>query len=305
MPLATCVQFRDCSRPTIFDVCDFGPSCMLYFLKVFDAVNPDPTKVIRFESFQHVNGNLYVSELPGLSLAETAAEFAPQQGFSGPAASLRRIEVWSHATAEEPERFKMLLAEYDAHGIIIIDTTPGALLRLLLPYREGEPIVVEPVWSMGADPGPLAADFDRDGMPDPLDNCPAAANRDQADQDGDRAGDLCDCALEDGGAYAIPGEVAAVSFTSKSRLDWSSAMPGAGVGATHDVVRGSLDFLPAGSDRTDSCLATGLHEVYLEDQAAVPAGDGFWYLVRGRNACGTGTYGFDSSGRERVVEACP
>jgi hypothetical protein len=48
-----------------------------------------------------------------------------------------------------------------------------------------------------------------------------------------------------------------------------------------------------------------LEEVYKEDQAAVPAGSGFWYLVRGRNACGTGTYGLESTGRERIVAACP
>src|SRR4051794_3958715 len=36
------------------------------------------------------------------------------------------------------------------------------------------------------------ADADRDGLADPLDNCPAVANATQADLDGDRTGDACD-----------------------------------------------------------------------------------------------------------------
>jgi hypothetical protein len=34
-------------------------------------------------------------------------------------------------------------------------------------------------------------------------------------------------------------------------------------------------------------------------------GAGFFYLVRASNACGTGTYGFDSDSVERSSEVCP
>jgi len=30
----------------------------------------------------------------------------------------------------------------------------------------------------------------------------------------------------------------------------------------------------------------------------------FWYLVRARNSCGFGTYGFQSDGTERATPAC-
>ena len=39
---------------------------------------------------------------------------------------------------------------------------------------------------------PLEDDGDGDGIPDFDDNCPSEANGDQADQDGDHAGDVCD-----------------------------------------------------------------------------------------------------------------
>lgn len=73
----------------------------------------------------------------------------------------------------------------------------------------------------------------------------------------------------------------------------------------HDVVHGVLAELPVGSGGQEICLASGLAASSATD-AAVPAeGAGFWYLVRGRNACGVGTYGFRSDGTERTTSACP
>ena len=38
---------------------------------------------------------------------------------------------------------------------------------------------------------------------------------------------------------------------------------------------------------------------------AIPApGTGFWYVYRGRNSCGTGTYGFATGGAERISTVC-
>lgn len=49
-------------------------------------------------------------------------------------------------------------------------------------------------WALGLDETRLAkpADRDGDGVPDAVDNCPAAANPGQADEDGDGIGDACD-----------------------------------------------------------------------------------------------------------------
>jgi len=69
--------------------------------------------------------------------------------------------------------------------------------------------------------------------------------------------------------------------------------------------RHDLGELPVGSGLSESCLVTGLGADTTTD-ASIPAlNAGFWYLVRGANVCGTGTYGNESGGPERLTGACP
>jgi len=64
--------------------------------------------------------------------------------------------------------------------------------------RDGVGDACEPRFAGGAGPTanlllPAALrDQDRDGIPDPADDCPAVANHDQSDVDGDGLGDACD-----------------------------------------------------------------------------------------------------------------
>jgi hypothetical protein len=57
---------------------------------------------------------------------------------------------------------------------------------------------------------PLSSDSDGDGRTDPTDNCPTAANADQADADGDGVGDACD--------MDVPQPVPAPSFGGGTQL---------------------------------------------------------------------------------------
>ena len=149
-------------------------------------------------------------------------------------------------------------------------------------------------------------DSDGDGVGDPCDNCPETANDTQVDGDGDGHGDACDCAPGDGGSWAVPAEASGLAFgVDKETLSWDSLASQAGPGTVYDVPRGKVSQLPAGSGDDESCLASGSSDTEATDASTPATGTGTWYLVRGRNTCGAGTYGQASDGTERVTDACP
>ena len=54
------------------------------------------------------------------------------------------------------------------------------------------------------------------------------------------------------------------------------------------------------------CLGTSALAAFQDLRPEPATGNGFYYLVRGDGVCGPGTYGFASSGVERVPAApCP
>ena len=101
-----------------------------------------------------------------------------------------------------------------------------------------------------------------------------------------------------------PSEVTQFEFASKTLREWTG-LTVVGPAAAYDVTRGALGEWPVGSGGSEQCQASGT-AVTTVDLADDPASDsGYWYLVRGRNACGTGTYGIASNGSPRVTTACP
>lgn len=154
------------------------------------------------------------------------------------------------------------------------------------------------VWAYGADP-------DQDGKVGRLDNCPLISNPDQTDRDGDGAGDVCDCAPGDPLVSAIPGEVTGLHFTpDKSALAWS-APAGSGSGTTYDVLRGDVSQLPVGSGAAETCVASRISATQSLAPGSPLPSTAWWYLTRGQNSCGGGTYGQDSQGATRLSSACP
>jgi len=75
-------------------------------------------------------------------------------------------------------------ARFDVRGV----TGGQTQLRATKPVTVVEDRQVTLTLVIGADPVP---DADGDGVPDAIDNCRAQANPDQADANGDGAGDLC------------------------------------------------------------------------------------------------------------------
>ena len=70
-------------------------------------------------------------------------------------------------------------------------------------------------------------------------------------------------------------------------------------------MRGLVSELPAGGGAAETCLGSGSTANQVTDATTPALNTVFYYLVRGRNVCGTGTYGATSAGAERLTAACP
>ena len=148
-------------------------------------------------------------------------------------------------------------------------------------------------------------DSDGDGYGNSFDNCPTIPNPDQIDGDFDGLGAACDCNDGDAGAFAFPAEVTGVQFAAnETTLSWTSVVAAAGPSTVHDVLRGAAAALPVDGGPGESCLISTASSS-TTDSGVPPTGVSWWYVVRGRNSCGSSTYGFASSGTERTSGACP
>jgi hypothetical protein len=99
---------------------------------------------------------------------------------------------------------------------------------------------------------------------------------------------------------APPEALDLVASADKSAYSWSAAAQA----TAYDVARGRVSALPVGSAGDEACLGP-LAGPSVVDAAAPDPGAAFWYLARGRNACGAGTYGSQSNGTPRATTACP
>jgi hypothetical protein len=77
-----------------------------------------------------------------------------------------------------------------------------------------------------------------------------------------------------------------------------------------DWVRGVINSLPVGPGSGDeTCIADQPGLNLIDGTAPATPGTGWWYLVRGQNACGNGTYGTQgvngAPGAPRVTTTCP
>lgn len=163
----------------------------------------------------------------------------------------------------------------------------------------------------------VSIDSDNDGVPDGGDVCPFIPDPAQLDLDGDRVGDPCDPDLDGdcaaNGADCAPGNATAFAFpdpvlglaASPDKSSWTWGTLDAGDGTVYDLARGSLAELRSGVHVSDACAVSGTPTPSGTDSFEPAAGAGSWYLVRGRNACGSGSWGTTSDGTPRTVNACP
>src|SRR6185436_14415500 len=152
------------------------------------------------------------------------------------------------------------------------------------------------------------------------DNCPGTANPVQENLDGDVFGDACDsdidgdgrangsdCAPYDVTTADPPGGEATgvgVAGAATATLDWT--MPaGSPASWTSDLVRGGILQMRADGNTAGAvCVASDLASPAWSDPDLPPSGDGYYYLARARNVCGTGPLGAGSNGVPRPSPVC-
>jgi hypothetical protein len=126
------------------------------------------------------------------------------------------------------------------------------------------------------------------------------------DGNGCTTGDVCTAGNCTGTTITAPAEAQSVSAAAnKTTYSWAPVA----TATRYDVVRGSLSAFPVGPGGGDETCFDNLAVASVVD-ASVPApGTGVWYLSRGENSCGNGTYGTQgvngSPGAPRTSTTCP
>jgi hypothetical protein len=117
------------------------------------------------------------------------------------------------------------------------------------------------------------------------------------------AGDTCGGGVCNAGtAITAPPEVQSVAVAGdKATYSWPAAL----YATQYDVVRGMLGALPVGPGGGDESCFDDLAGPTVADPTSPAPGTGFWYLARGENSCGIGTFGNQSNGSPRTTTTCP
>jgi hypothetical protein len=106
-----------------------------------------------------------------------------------------------------------------------------------------------------------------------------------------------DCDPADPAVFSVPPRVLDVRVgpdpSGGFDIGWQSLGPVAGSGTVYDVVAGSIgDLRQTGGFGAARCAAASITAGPISDPApAPPPGEAVYYLLRGRNGCGIGTYG--------------
>jgi hypothetical protein len=134
------------------------------------------------------------------------------------------------------------------------------------------------------------------------------------DTDGDGVCNALDCAPSNSTAFALPGEVAitAVQKTSATTANYVHANAGGGSGTVYDAVWDLLSRLPVGPGGGGELSFCGDTDLTMTVSGNPPVNAGYWFVIRGQNACGRGSYGNTHTnpgpplnGPPRTTTTCP
>ena len=122
------------------------------------------------------------------------------------------------------------------------------------------------------------------------------------DGNGCTVSDVCAAGACGGTAITAPVEAQSVNAAAdKATYSWSPVA----TATRYDAVRGELNAFPVGPGGADEVCFDNLAVASVVDATTPAPGSGFWYLSRGENSCGIGTYGTRSNATPRVTTTCP
>jgi len=138
------------------------------------------------------------------------------------------------------------------------------------------------------------SDDDLDGVPDGSDNCPLIPNPLQDNDDGDPKGNECDCKKNNVSMTDLPwqlGNTLRLDKVGGTTLRWTRAFQG----HMSNTYRGTFATGQPFAYNA-ACFHANNPGTTKTDGQLPAAGTGFYYLVAGRNECGEGPAGQNSSG---------
>ncbi len=246
-----CVEPVSCGLQLSWDICQFGAGCRQLLLKVIAGVNPDPTRV--FNEIEILNQRLYLKAPFGISVADAAQSLVTLSGggFAARGANTITLELWSKATAREPERFVALVMEYEPGQVVLGDVSRGRWLELVPPVQGNTRLGVAATWSAGAPAGTPFADLDGDATPNVFDSCLHQAQAPPVDTNGDGFGNRCDADYDGSGV---------VDAADSSKL-----------AASLGKRCGEVGYLPD-LDSNDDCVIDATDEALYTAQRGGPPG---------------------------------
>jgi N-acetylneuraminic acid mutarotase len=142
---------------------------------------------------------------------------------------------------------------------------------------------------------------------DGLDNDCDGVAAGEVDLDGDGACAFEECDDSDSTVQQNPLEVQFVEIDDPPTvIGFASQDDIAGVSTVYQVAAGRLSDLRSTGDFARSWCVGSFPDSPAQDPGEDPfPGDGHYYLLRAENPCGTGSYGNESDGAERELDACP
>jgi cysteine-rich repeat protein len=138
-------------------------------------------------------------------------------------------------------------------------------------------------------------------------SCAAGVGLKDADGDGHVDG-VCggdDCNDADPQVWLSPLEVSTLLVTSgdPTNVSWDDQGTLVGPGTTYDLSSGPLESGIPLEFGSAACVQSNGGASYVEVRPDPSLGSAYWYLARGRNSCGVGTYG--TSQEDSSIPPCP